>query len=145
MDSFLNLSPLYTHVSGKVIFSRKFYEEYRGRNREIPVKVCGVCPRRRSLPPQTKNPRYGPANVECFLQRCTIFRLAKAAFFRYWVNFTSDVSYVAYYRKYVKLFDSENFLFPQGLLGIFQDMGADTSVHRYLWNPSYCYANINID
>ena len=24
-DSLLNLSPLYTHVSGKVIFSRKFY------------------------------------------------------------------------------------------------------------------------
>ena len=25
------------------------------------MKVCGVCPHRRSLPPQTKNPGYGPA------------------------------------------------------------------------------------
>ena len=47
-------------------------------------------------------------NVECFLRRSTIFRLAKPAFFRYSVNFTLDVSYVAYYRKYVKLFDSVN-------------------------------------
>ena len=47
-------------------------------------------------------------NVECFLWRCTIFRLAKPAFFRYSVNFTLDVFYVAYYRKYVKLFDSVN-------------------------------------
>ena len=59
------------------------FEEYRGRNRH---------------------------NVESFLRRCTIFRLAKPAFFmiRYSVNFTLDVSCVAYYRKYVKLFDSVN-------------------------------------
>ena len=57
------------------------HEEYRGRNRH---------------------------NVECFLRRCTIFRLAKPAFFRYSVNFTLDVFYVAYYRKYVKLFDCVN-------------------------------------
>ena len=44
-------------------------KEYRGRNRH---------------------------NVECLLRRCTIFRLAKPAFFRYSVNFTSDVFYVAY-------------------------------------------------
>ena len=32
-------------------------------------------------------------------------------------------------------------LFPQGLLGTFRHIGADTSVHRYLWNPFYCYSN----
>ena len=59
----------------------KCNEEYRGRNRH---------------------------NVESFLRRCTIFRLAKPAFFRYSVNFTLHVCYVACYRKYVKLFDSVN-------------------------------------
>ena len=62
-------------------------------------------------------------NVECFfLRRCTIFRQAKRpAFFRYSVNFTSDVFYVAYYRKYVKLFDSASIFFIQIMsLGLLQ-------------------------
>ena len=69
---------------GSIEWSNRLHkcnEEYEGRNRH---------------------------NVECFLWRCTTFRLAKPAFFRYSVNFTSDVFYVAYYRKYVKLFDSVN-------------------------------------
>ena len=52
---------------GSIKWSNRLHkcnEEYRGRNRH---------------------------NVECFLRRCTIFRLAKLAFFRYSVNFTSDV------------------------------------------------------
>ena len=30
-------------------------------------------------------------------------------------------------------------------LGTFWHIGVDTSVHRYLWNPFYCYSNQYID